>query len=157
MSEENENEKPAEPTLALFPVDDLLKLTATMRDCFAEFHDSCKRRSKEVFGTAEGAPTVRIEAGESLDADFGSGPEIAAEIDRLVHKIGKTRIELLKVFWSEERGRAHNEKPEKAANRFKQSMLKARRGTLGPIAQRELTDFLCFLRRKVVSYEASDS
>lgn len=141
----SESEK--KPVVALFPVEDLLKLTATMRDCLAEFHDSCKRRSKEVFGAEDGTPVVRIEECESLEQDFGSGEEIAAEIDRLVRKLGKTRIELLKVFWNEERGRAHNEQPDKAANRFKQSMHKAKRGTLGPVGERELTDFLCFLRR----------
>lgn len=74
--------------------------------------------------------------------------ETAAEIDALVLASGLLRIELLKQFWQAERGKVHNERPDRAANNFKQIMFKAHHGAnLGKITWQELLDFKNFLKR----------
>lgn len=89
----------------------------------------------------------------------GEAPEtahqrLAEEIDAMVAAFGSTRLELLKIFWKAERGRAHSREAE-SENRFKQYMHKARTGKpLCEVGELELRDFLAFLRAKAKRQEA---
>lgn len=85
-----------------------------------------------------------------MNAEFAKADahkRLAEEIDLRVKELGKPRIELLKLFWQAERGKAHLNL-RKSQNRFKQYIHKARSGKqLGEVGALELRDFLEFLKR----------